>query len=130
MKQLESILSEVNQLRRSSDLFTSDYHKAVEAVKEMQEIENRHEKELAEINRNRPVVMQKPVEYKTRLIVRDYEGKPIVEYERPKRQPRPRREVQPLSGEQRVNMTLIKAATIAFVVLALCMLKSCGYSLW
>lgn len=130
MKQLETVLLDLNRRYGKGDIWASDYHKAVAAVREMQEVENQHEKELAELAKDRPVIVQKPAEYKTRLIVRDFEGKPVVEFERPKRQPRPRREVQPLAGEQRLYMALIKAATIAFVVLALCMLKSCGYSLW
>ena len=38
------------------------------------------------------------IRQRSKVIVRNCEGNPIVEYERPRRQPRPLREAQPLTG--------------------------------
>lgn len=59
MKQLESVLLDLNRMRCST-LLCSEYQEALDKVLKMQAAENEHEKQLAEIETQRPEPLPMP----------------------------------------------------------------------
>jgi len=73
MKQLDSVLLDLNRLRRGTFL-VSEYQEALAKVLRMQEAENEHEKQLAEIEAQRPVIMTPPPEPQKTVITYTEDG--------------------------------------------------------
>ena len=68
MKQLDSVLTELNHMRHKGSLWSSDYQESLNKVLRMQDAENEHEKQLAEIEAQRPLIITPPPEPQKTII--------------------------------------------------------------